>query len=510
MIKVETKKLETFQKAVQDPWAVQAELCRRSLYYFLQVVWNEISGDTLRLNWHLEYLAKELEKVAYRVANEEPKEYDLIINIPPGTTKSTLVSIVYPAWCWAKWGWMKFINASYSGALSLEHAEACRTILRSETYRNMFDNIEVKLDKDTKTNFAITQLVKMKDGRIKKKPGGNRFSTSVGGTLTGFHGHQIIIDDPLNPKQAASTTELMTANNWIDQTLSTRKVNKVVTPIIIIMQRLHEDDVTGYLLKKSGARIKHICLPGEITGEYEKFVKPKSVRKYYVNGLLDPVRMPLSVLEEYEATLGQYGYAAQFGQNPTPPKGGMFKVENFKLIDYIPTGERRLSVVRWWDKAGTDEHSKWGKSAAYTCGVKMSKLSNGCFVVEDVVRGKWSTNTREDIIYKTAQADGIDVKIWHEQEPGSAGVDSAKATINNLAGFCSYAERSTGSKVSRADPYSVQVNNGNVWLLRAEWNKDFIEEHRLFPFSKLKDQVDAASGAFSKVSKVRKVAGAID
>ena len=84
------------------------------------------------------------------------------------------------------------------------------------------------------------------------------------------------------------------------------------------------------------------------------------------------------------------------------------------------------------------------------------------------------------------------------------------ATINNLAGFCSYAERSTGSKVSRADPYSVQVNNGNVWLLRAEWNKDFIEEHRLFPFAKLKDQVDAASGAFSKVSKVRKVAGAID
>ena len=128
---------------------------------------------------------------------------------------------MYPAWCWAKWGWMKFINASYSGALSLEHAETCRTILRSETYRNMFNNIEVKLDKDTKTNFAISQLVKMKDGRIKKKPGGNRFSTSVGGTLTGFHGHQIIIDDPLNPKQAASTTELMTANNWIDQTLNT-------------------------------------------------------------------------------------------------------------------------------------------------------------------------------------------------------------------------------------------------------------------------------------------------
>ena len=80
-------RLEVFQKAVQEPWAVQAELCRRSLYYFLQTIWSEISGDTLRLNWHLEYLSNELEKIAYRVANEEPKEYDLIINIPPGTTK---------------------------------------------------------------------------------------------------------------------------------------------------------------------------------------------------------------------------------------------------------------------------------------------------------------------------------------------------------------------------------------------------------------------------------------
>lgn len=426
------------------------------------------------------------------------------------THNSSLVSIIYPAWCWANWPWMKFINASYSGALSLEHADLCRGVLRSQTYLNMFSNLEVKLDKDTKTNFALTQLVRGRDGRIIKKPGGNRLSTSVGGTLTGFHGHQIIIDDPLNPKQAASSTELATANTWIDQTLSTRKVDKAVTPTIIIMQRLHEEDVTGYLLNKSGARIKHICLPGEILNDYEKCVKPKSVRKYYINGLLDPIRMPLSVLEEYEATLGQYGYAAQFGQNPTPPQGGMFKVSHFQIIDNIPIGETKIYTVRWWDKAGTDEHAKWGKSAAYTCGVKMTKLLGNHFVIEDVVRGKWSTNEREEIILQTAQADGVGVKIWHEQEPGSAGLDSARATITNLAGFTSHAERSTGNKITRADPYSVQVNNGNIWLLRGEWNKAFIEEHRMFPFGKLKDQVDAASGAFSKVSLVRKVAGAID
>lgn len=423
---------------------------------------------------------------------------------------SLFLSVMYPTWCWSKWPWMKFINASYSGALSLEHADLCRTILRSETYRRMFNNLEVKLDKDTKTNFAITQLIKARDGRIIKKPGGNRLSTSVGGTLTGFHGHQLIVDDPLNPKQAASSGELANANTWIDQTLSTRKVDKVVTVTIIIMQRLHEDDVTGYMLGKKNSHVKHICLPGEILGEWEQHLKPKSVKKYYINGLLDPVRMPQKVLDEFEETLGQYGYAAQFGQSPTPPKGGMFKVDQIQTVYDIPIGDTIVQTVRWWDKASTDAKSKWGKSAAYTCGVKMSVLKSGKYIIQDVVRGKWSSDERERKIRSVAELDGIAVKIWHEQEPGSGGADSARATITDtLAGFSSYAERSTGSKVERADPFSVQVNNGNVLMIEAPWNKEFLDEGRFFPYSKFKDQIDAASGAFIKISKKRRVAGAV-
>lgn len=132
-------------------------------------------------------------------------------------------------------------------------------------------------------------------------------------------------------------------------------------------------------------------------------------------------------------------------------------------------------------------------------GVKMSRLKNGKFVIHDVKRGQWATNKREEIMRSVAEADGKQVIIYLEQEPGSGGKDSAKASISNLAGFMAIPHRPTGDKAYRADPYSVSVNNGDVMLLRGDWNFDFIEEHRFFPFSKYKDQVDASSGAYTKL-----------
>ena len=120
-------------------------------------------------------------------------------------------------------------------------------------------------------------------------------------------------------------------------------------------------------------------------------------------------------------------------------------------------------------------------------------------MVEDVKRGRWDTHERENIIRSTAIADGPRVDVWIEQEPGSGGKDSADGTIRNLAGFKAYKETATGDKADRADPFSVQVNNGNVSLLTAFWNYEFIEEYRYFPVGTYKDQVDAGSGAFGKV-----------
>ncbi len=480
---------------MENPLAVIRELNNRSLHHFLTYFWKIVSAHTFLDNWHLQYLSRELEEIAERVAKRQPRKHDLIINIPPGSTKTLLVSILFPVWCWTKWPWMRFITASYSGALSLESAETSRELIRSPEFQLIYPDIDIKPDKDTKSNYKVVR--KVFDSRPGYAPrmvsGGYRFSTSVGGTLMGFHADMLIVDDPLNPQQAASETELMIANRWMEQTLPTRKTDKDITPTILIMQRLNQDDPTGHLLAKEKENIRHICIPGEIRN-YREQLNPPELSKYYDRtGLFDPIRLPWKVLRDLEADLGQYGYAGQIGQNPTPPGGGLFKVDHFQMMSpaEMPTPSHFVSTVRYWDKAGTAD------AGAYTAGVKIARLDNNRWVILDVKRGRWGTEQREAIIRQTAEADGAQTIVWVEQEPGSGGKESSEGTIRNLAGFAVYAERPTGDKAFRADPYSVQVNNGNMSILVADWNRAFIEEHRFFPFGKFKDQVDAAAGAFN-------------
>jgi len=476
---------------------IKAERCKRSLFYFIAEFWDEVAHDVFSPNWHIEnVLCPELEAIARRVADNLPKEYDLVINVPPGTTKTITCSIMFPVWCWINWHWFRFITASYSGPLSLEIAEKSRDLVRSEKFTRLFPDLRIKRDKDTKSNFSIQKLV---NGVW--TPGGNRYSTSVDGTVTGFHGHILLVDDPLNPSQAVSELETKSASRWMDQTLSTRKVNKEVTATVLIMQRLHQADPSGHLLAKQRTNLKHICLPGEIRSPgAAELVTPPELKQYYIDDLMDVKRLSWNALEDLKMDLGQYGYAGQIIQNPVPPGGGMFKIENFQIIHTLPPPNALGTVVRYWDKAGSD-----GKGA-YTVGIKMVQLKTGKkWIILDMKRGQWSADHRERIIKSTAEADGRDTIIYMEQEPGSGGKDSIHASITNLAGFVVQADRPTGDKIYRADPYSVQVNEGNVWLLYGDWNRDFLDEHQYFPFSTHKDIVDSAAGAFNKLRGKRQV-----
>lgn len=504
MIKQKThKKAYTEQElldfATKDPANLQRAINDRSLFEFLQWVWPAYSSQPFVANWHIKYLCKELEKIAYGVGNRQQKKHDLLINISPGTTKTALCSIIFPVWCWTKWYWMRFITCSYSSDLSLESAEYSRDIVKSPLFRSVYPELVIKSDKDSKGNFKIVKLIDNVGGNNKKAKkeliGGNRYSTSVGGTLTGFHADIIIWDDPLKPDEAASPKQLKSVNNWIDQTLPTRKTNKAVSAIIGIMQRLNQSDPSGHLLDKKKKKLKHVCLPGEII-HFKQFVRPKKlVKKYTKDGLFDKSRMPKDVLEELESDLGQYGYAGQIGQNPAPPGGGMFKVDNFVMTAQLLDRRQIVKSVRYWDKAATIG------GGAYTVGVKMHLLKNKFFLVEDVKRGQWSSEVREKIIRQTAIADGTDVDVVIEQEGGSGGKESAEGTIRNLAGFRVTAERPIGDKSKRADAYSVQVNNGSVILVVADWNTRYKEEHELFPNGTYKDQVDGSSGAFNYLIK---------
>lgn len=465
--------------------ALKAEQCTRSLYAFIQEFWSIIIPEPPVYNWHIKYLCDELQKITMRVIRRQPKENDLIINIPPGSTKSTICSVMLPVWAWTIDATLRFITGSYSYDLSLDLANKSRDIIKSDKYKRMFPDIVIRTDTDSKSYYKNTQK-------------GDRYSTSAGGSVLGMHAHIIIVDDPINPKEAVSDVKLRAANEWMDRTLSQRKVDKTITPTILIQQRLHEDDPTGHWLAKSKGNLKHICLPAELSED----VKPVELKKYYSNGMLDPIRLNQNAIKEAHKDLGSYGYAGQYEQRPAPLEGGMFSQDYFRLVKDFDASQIADSC-RFWDKAGTEG------GGARTAGVRMVRMKDKSFGVISVKKGHWSAGRREKIILSTAKVDGRRTNVWVEQEPGSGGKESAENTIQNLAGYKIKAEKPTGSKTARAEPYAVQCEGGNVWILIREWTQEFIDEHTVFPNGKYKDQVDSAAGAFNKLNNGNKRAGAM-
>lgn len=470
--------LEAFRRGIK------AEECKRSFYKFVQTFWGEIIEEEPIWNWHIQYLCKVLQTAAERVFKREPKKYDIIINVPPGSTKSTICSVMYPIWLWTRDASIRSICASYSYELSMNLSVKSRDIIKTDLYQRLFPEITVREDLDSKGHFGNT-------GK------GERFSTSICGTVMGFHAHFLIIDDPINPRMAVSTNSLKDCKDWFDKTFSTRKVDKRVSVTITIMQRLHMEDLTQHQLDKSiKGGIKHISIPADTSWD----IKPKSLEKYYKDGLLDPIRMPRDVLKENERLLGPLDYAGQFGQSPRRSEGNLFLEDKCIVMDTI--AEPFVRKVRYWDKAGTE-----GGTGARSAGVKMGETVSGKIVVMDVQKGRWSSEKREARIRATAELDGIDTTVVVEQEPGSGGLESADATLKNLMGFAAYKDRVTGKKELRAHPWSVAWNRGDVVLLRGDWNKEFAEEHLFFPRGSLMDQVDASGGAFAHLTQKKKRGG---
>ena len=466
---------------------LRSSIARQSFWQFLKFFWSSAVPEDPSWNWHMEILCNELQTLAERVFRKEPKKYDLVINVPPGTSKSTICSIMFPAWIWTRMPTARCICSSYSADLSVDLGWRSQKVFESELYRKLFPHVAPSKGQEAKSYFAT-------------KDGGSRYATSTGGSVTGMHGHFLIVDDPLNPNQAASEIELATANRFMSQTLPSRVIDKKVCPTILIMQRLHEYDPTAVLLEKAktgNKPVRHICLPGELTDN----VQPAQLRRFYVDGLLDAKRLDKDVLATLKTDLGDYSYAGQVGQSPIPSGGGMFKIE--RLTVDTPTMQCPIiSRVRYWDKAGSTK-----KTAAFTVGTLVAKDMKGRFWIEDVKRGRWSADAREAMIFQTAKMDGKSILIGLEQEPGSGGMESAQATVRMLAGYRVKVDKVSGDKVLRAEPFAVQVNNGNVFLRYGSWNAEYVNELQYFPYSRFADQVDSSSGAFNILAQTKKVAG---
>lgn len=461
---------------------IEAELCKRSFYDFFLRFWETVCSEELVPNWHIKVLCDELQTVMERVFKRQPKEYDLVINISPGSTKSTICSEMLPAWCWTRDRACRLICGSYAHPLSLYLGTKSLQVIQSDKYQELYPEVD---------------LIRESMGLVEITGGGQRIATSTGGSVTGFHGHAILIDDPLNPKEAVSEVLLKGANDWIDQTLLSRMVDKRITPFILIMQRLHQNDPTAHTLGKKGVAVRHICLPATLSDK----VRPRSLRKRYIGGLFDPIRLPQTILEKTHADMGDYAYAGQYGQHPVPLGGGMFRTGEVRIEQSPPLRMKRQ--VRYWDKAGSAGKGAW------TVGTLMGEDTHGRFWILDVVRGQWEASVREKIIRQTADRDGKAIWIAVEQEPGSGGKESAQGTMKNLAGFRIVTDRPVGDKTLRAEPFAVQVNGGNVSIIAAPWNAIWLNEFQFFPFSKFKDQVDSCSGAFAMLTGQRHRAGGL-
>jgi len=293
--------------------------------------WQFIAQDEYVDNWHIPELCNILEE--YKTAIVERKHIDdLIVNIAPGSSKSSIFSQTFPVWLWFHDPSISILVSSYSSGLSTDHSLKAKSIIQNDIFDTMFQSYFIwKFGK--KISF-----VKNNEGDWVNNFGGRYMTTSTCGTATGRHAHVVIRDDPENPEEAFSDAYRIRANRFNDRTLSTRKKNKGITPTITVMQILHPDDTTGHELKKNKI-INHICLPAELTEN----VKPEKYKENYIDGLFDPVRMSREILEGAKNDLGSYGFATQFLQQSYVEGGGLVKKEWFCFIEYSEMPE----VIVW-------------------------------------------------------------------------------------------------------------------------------------------------------------------
>ena len=446
--------------------------CRSDFFYFIKTFWDVVIRETPVFNWHIPFLCEELQKLSVSIVRREPKPYDLIVNIPPGTTKSTIVTIMWPVWLWTQDPTIRIITNSYSGSLSIEHATKSKDIILSDKFQILFPEIQIRRDKSGKQNYENTQT-------------GYRYATSTGATITGFHAHVIINDDPVNPKQAESEPMRVQANEHT-KTLSSRKVDKANTPVVTIMQRLHEEDVTGYLLKKKGDNIRHICLPAEDCED----VKPASLRANYVDGLLDAVRLNRKVLEEAKTDLGSRGYAGQYMQSPTADGGNIIKADWFRRIPLADFHALRFREPMHFflDTAYDERKKKTDNDPSGIIGVCM--IRNNIYIA--CAKKVWKSfpdllKFLPDYLYANDYDSGQSTLRVEPKANGKSVVQQLEVSTSlNVT----YTPTPKDPKDVRLHAVAPKVECGRVYIVEGEWNEEFIDEICGFPAKAHDEYVD--------------------
>lgn len=461
------------------PEEIDAELCRRSLSEFVKQAWHVLEPGPLVWGWHLDAICEHLE------AQTRGEIRDLIINVPPRSSKSTLASVMWPAWEWTTAPHRRYVCSSYSESLSLDLALNMRRLVESEWYQARFSNVRLAADAKAKHKFDTTAL-------------GSRVSTSTGGTITGKGGDRILADDPHNTKKGESEADRKGVVNHWRKTLSNRGNDAKKVTRTIIMQRVHESDLSGVLL--GDGNWEHLCIPQEFEVARRcrtsiAWTDPRTEE----NELLQPERMGPKEVAQAKVDLGEYGYAGQHQQRPAPSEGGIFKRAWWRFWRYawqesIPELEERTVIIdereRWemmalsWDMAFAKTDT-----SSFVAGGVWARRGSGSFLLDLFWERADFVRTCQEFKAQTVKWPAALPKLIEKKANGPAVINTFEQTVPGIIAI-----DPEGGKEARAWATSPSVQAGNVHLpLWADWRDRYIEEHAAFPNATHNDAVDQQS-----------------
>lgn len=449
----------------------QAELSRRKAARSGCLAFTQYTMPGYRVGPQHQLLCEKLDAV------ERGEIKRLMVFMPPRHGKSELTSKRFPAWFLGRNPGKQVITASYSADLAQDFGRHARNIVASSEFAALFPGVGVAGDSAARDKWHTTK-------------GGVYTAAGVAGSLTGKGAHVALIDDPIKGRQEAeSDTVRNAAWDWYRSVLRTRLMPGGA--IVLVLTRWHPDDLAGRLLEEmqngTGESWDVLSLPAIADSADDALGRQ-------IGEPLWPGVFDLAELEAIKKAIGPRDWSSLYQQQPTPGEGTLFKAATIPVVDAAPTGG---TLVRRWDLAATKQIGS--RDPDWTVGVKMARYPDGRFGVLDVVRLRGDPTEVEAAITSMASLDGVGTEIVLPQDPGQAGVAQARYLTGRLAGYRVRAIRETGDKATRAAPFASQANAGNVFLVRAPWNRAFLEELQQFPSGSHDDQVDAAAGAFSEL-----------
>lgn len=457
---------------------LKREVYANSYYEFFKWAYKILlPNESYEDNFHIKYICDVLQEEAERILRKEEKDKDLIINISPRASKSLLTSICLLPWVWIKNPFATFICVSFDEDLSNSNSRASRDLIKSEEYQKLFGHIyKIRRDADGVEMFQNDK-------------GGFRMSKTTGSNITGHKGLFILCDDPQNPKTAESEVKRKDTISYYTNSLYNR-----LTPInlglrVIIMQRLHEEDLTGYILRKTPNSYRHICLPAEES----KDIKPIELRQYYKNGLFDPNRLSRKILADFKENLGSRGYSGQYSQTPSPEEGGIIKREYFDIVD--PTTLIRDVInepIHFFIDSAYTSKTENDPSAILACFLK-----NGIIYILDV-KEVWLEFVDlikfiKDYVVKFQMSN--DSKIFIE--PKASGQDIASQLRSETKFNIVETKAPDTDKVVRANAVTPKMESRRVRLVQGMYVTHYLDQLAGFPNAAHDDMVDVTVNAIS-------------